>query len=395
LSKLSRSQAFELVVAARELAQRQGRPWAVHLDITYRCDLDCEHCYLDDKVGWPELKTDRLLALIDELADYGVWMLLWSGGEIFSRPDWRELLAHAAARGLNSRVKTHGGNIDAEVAGWLVAHRVARAEVSVYSLSPAVHDGITRVPGSLARTLAGVRALRQAGMEVMVSIVAMAANVDELEQIHEAFWTLGCIVKFGIGIVPDNAASDQLDELDLDEETLFRAYRALYRVRLREGGTLPEPGRLDPSGEPCGAGRTSAYVAPDGAVWPCVVFPLPLGNLHEQSFRAIWEGSPARAALAEFRNDSRDTCQSCSAANTCNYCAGEALKRTGDYRVAPPEFHLRTRARMRALQEVRGEALPRSLWGGIPQGGHSAALGRKRKAVFPIYRPARQRPPAP
>ncbi len=77
-----------------EKALKLNIPLSVQLDLTYRCNERCVHCYLDhDDHG--EMTTAEIKHLLDEMADAGVFILTLSGGEIFLRKDFFELLEHA------------------------------------------------------------------------------------------------------------------------------------------------------------------------------------------------------------------------------------------------------------------------------------------------------------
>jgi len=65
-------------------ALRLGIPLSVQLDLTYRCNERCVHCYLDhDDHG--EMTTAEIRSLLDQLAEAGVFFLTMSGGEILLR----------------------------------------------------------------------------------------------------------------------------------------------------------------------------------------------------------------------------------------------------------------------------------------------------------------------
>ena len=368
----------------RAALARADVPSIVHLDVTYRCDLDCEHCYLDQKDTWPEMVTADWLTLLAELYEAGVPYLIWSGGEVFARPDFMELLSFASARGFSSVVKTHAGNIGPELAAQLAGLGVTRVDVSVYSLDEEIHDGITRVPGSLAATLAGIRALCDAGVEVRAATVAMNANVDELPGLEAFFTSLGCSFSGSLHVLPDHSASDQLDSLNLSEEAYVRGKRATLTKASRDSGVKP---KFIPDGTPCGAGRTLAYVAPDGALWPCVMFPMHIGQVRERPFLASWHDSEKRAELRKWTNAERTDCQSCAGNGHCFYCAGEAYKRTGDYRKAPDVFHQRTKLAMIAYEPHGDVTYTEEEWRSVPE--TTLAPAEKKKFVFPIYQPER------
>src|ERR1700729_3991576 len=69
-------------------------PWSVHVDLTYRCNERCVHCYLDHE-DHGEMTTAEIKDLLDQLAGAGVFFLTLSGGEILMRNDFFEILAYA------------------------------------------------------------------------------------------------------------------------------------------------------------------------------------------------------------------------------------------------------------------------------------------------------------
>src|SRR5215813_6510192 len=88
-------------------ALRLGIPLGAQLDLTYRCNERCVHCYLDhDDHG--EMTLAEIKDLLDQLADAGVFLLTISGGEIFLRPDLFEILEHARKLLFSVKIKTNG-----------------------------------------------------------------------------------------------------------------------------------------------------------------------------------------------------------------------------------------------------------------------------------------------
>ena len=86
-----------LVAEMSAKALKLGIPISVQLDLTYRCNERCVHCYLDhDDHG--EMTTAEIKSLLDDMAAAGVFFLTVSGGEILMRRDFFEILEHAHAR---------------------------------------------------------------------------------------------------------------------------------------------------------------------------------------------------------------------------------------------------------------------------------------------------------
>src|SRR6201988_2574775 len=89
-----------------EKALASNVPLSVQLDLTYRCNERCVHCYLDhDDHG--EMTTAEIRHLLDEMAEAGVFILTLSGGEIFLRRDFFEILEHARRLMFCVKLKTN------------------------------------------------------------------------------------------------------------------------------------------------------------------------------------------------------------------------------------------------------------------------------------------------
>src|SRR6202167_2395635 len=82
-------------------------PLSVQLDLTYRCNERCVHCYLDHH-DHGEMATEEIKDLLDQMATAGVFYLTFSGGEIMMRRDFFEILQHARLRTFCIKLKTNG-----------------------------------------------------------------------------------------------------------------------------------------------------------------------------------------------------------------------------------------------------------------------------------------------
>src|SRR5271163_151664 len=129
-----------------------GVPIAVHMDVTYRCNERCVHCYLDhDDHG--EMTTAEIKGVLNQLAEAGVFFITFSGGEVLMRRDFFEIVEYARRLQFNVKVKTNGVMIREAQARRLRELGVEQIQISVYSRRPEVHDAITKLPGSLRRTV--------------------------------------------------------------------------------------------------------------------------------------------------------------------------------------------------------------------------------------------------
>jgi radical SAM protein with 4Fe4S-binding SPASM domain len=86
----------------------------------------------------------------------------------------------------------------------------------------------------------------------------------------------------------------------------------------------PPPGEDIMDGFPCSAGHTGCYISPYGEVFPCVQFPLPVGNVRRQKFAEIWRNSPQLNEIRAIRARDLPTCSTCAHVGTCTRCPGLA-----------------------------------------------------------------------
>ena len=148
------------------------------------------HCYLDhDDKG--EMTTAQIKNVLDQLAEAGVFFLVFSGGEVFMRQDFLEIVEYARGLQCNVKLKTNGVMIHEYEAQRLRDLGVEQAQLSVYSHRPHVHDAITKLPGSLKRTINSIRFLKWHGLKVTMSNVLMTVNRDDQAGTHALAKQLG------------------------------------------------------------------------------------------------------------------------------------------------------------------------------------------------------------
>lgn len=346
---------------ARRAYAAAGRLFKLHLDLLYQCDLDCQHCYLDDK-SKRILPTAFWRDVLDQAGALGVFSLTLSGGEIFLRKDLFELIAHARARGLFVQLKSHGGHIGAAAAQRLAELGVSAVALSYYATRADIHDAVTRVPGSHARTRAAFDHLVAAGVTAIASCVVMRDNRDEWRAVLDECAARGVLVTLDGHLAnalsgdafPRGHALDEADAVALERHQLGH-----LEVDC-EAPSAPGVAAHSAWGDrkSCGAGHTSLYVSPEGDVTPCVMWPEPLGNLARgDRLDALWAGPTTRLGqLRALRQRDRETCLGCAVREHCDYCPGQAFVATG--RPTEPLRSLCEKTRARTLARAAALGLP-------------------------------------
>ncbi len=306
-------------------ALRLNIPLNVQLDLTYRCNERCVHCYLDHE-DHGEMTTDEIKSLLDEMADAGVFILTMSGGEIFLRKDFFEILEHARRLMFCVKLKTNAVFIREKEASRIRDLGVESIQVSIYSHRPEVHDAITLVKGSLVRSLDAIRFLKSQGLKVIIANVLMTQNMGDYQGVRALAAELGVECTLDPTVTPMMDGNRSTVSLGVNQEGLRNVFRDPSLVGdVDEFCAIPPESDQDAlEGTPCSAGHSACYVSPYGDVFPCVQFPLPTGNVRHRRFVDIWRNSSEMNEVRSIRLKDLSTCTSCTHVATCTRCPGLA-----------------------------------------------------------------------
>ena len=155
----------------------RGSGWGLlFVELTARCNEACAHCYAD---AGPErheaLARETVEAALVDAAALGFAAVQFTGGDPLLCPFLPALVAQAGALGLEVEIYTNG--LALQGALWEALRPLAPAfAFSFYDRDPAVHDAITRTPGSQARTARAIARVLAAGLACRVGVIGLATN---------------------------------------------------------------------------------------------------------------------------------------------------------------------------------------------------------------------------
>jgi len=310
-----------------EKALARNIPLSVQLDLTYRCNERCVHCYLDHE-DHGEMTTAEIKHLLDEMADAGVFILTLSGGEIFLRKDFFEILEYARfERQFCVKLKTNALMIRGREAARIRDIGVESIQISIYSHKPEVHDAITLVPGSLRKSVEAARFLKSQGLRVIFANVLMVQNLQDYKGVRALAEELGVECTLDPTITPMMDGDRSVLSLGIKQEALRQVFRDQALVGdVDEFCTIAAPADENAlSALPCSAGHTACYVSPYGDLFPCVQFPFLTGNVRKERFLDIWRYSDRMNEVRSIRLRHLTTCTSCSHVGSCTRCPGLAF----------------------------------------------------------------------
>jgi radical SAM protein with 4Fe4S-binding SPASM domain len=343
------------------------RPYVISWNLTYRCNLACEHCYLDAG-GTPlvgtenfadrsELGTEECFRVIDEIAAFAPECLtILTGGEPLLRRDILEIVRRAAERGLWVVVGTNGVSITENLARRLAEAGARGLSLSLDALDPDRHDRFRKVRGAWRNTVEGAEILNRTGLPFIVQTTAGSHNLGELEAIadfaHDRLaarvWNLYFLVPTGRGQFVSDITPAQYDEVlaslyriqrKYDRRMLVNAKCAPHYIKtvLENAGAETDPKIRTYSGGAggCPAGTHYMGIRPNGDVTPCPYLPVFAGNLRRAALTDLWTSSGLFTDIRR-RSSLGGRCGACEMNAHCGGCRARAYGMTGDLMAEDP-----------------------------------------------------------
>jgi len=337
-------------------------PVNIDYDVTYRCNLNCRHCYCnlpagDREAKEKELPLNEIERILTEARDLGALWILLTGGEPLLRPDFKDIYLAVLRLGLIPSVFTNGTLVTEEWADFFAAHRPFRMEVTLYGSCAEVYERVTRTPGSFERCMQGIRLLKDRGLAVNLKTMALRSNYEDLEGIKAVARSMGSPYRLDPVIhprYPDLPRPRDIDPRDerLPVEAVLDIDRAdSERVEAWEGscGSLrglgpPGSGRL----LSCGAGLWASHISADGTIRPCGMLRF-MG--WRGSFGSVWKEDMLRRLETAHRGPKE--CSECGIASLCGQCAGWAWLENRDLEAKVPHLCAIAHAREEAFSLAR------------------------------------------
>lgn len=318
--------------SARLHQQIVGKRYPINgtIEITRRCPLTCAHCYNnlpmnDHEARRGELTYEEHCRLLDELAEAGCMWLLYSGGEIFARPDFLDIYAYAKQKGMIVTLFTNGILINEKIADFLAANRPFGIEITLYGRTKETYERLTGIPGSYERCLNGIRLLKERNLPLKLKTVAVTINKHELWEMKRfSEEDLGVEFKFDSLMTPRIDCSQsplavrltprEVVEIDLQSQERMDEFRKFQDIF---GGTCEKREKSDEVYQ-CGGGVNAFAIDPEGKLSICVLSHFEKYDLRKGSFADGWDGFLGK--VREKKTTMVTKCRTCSIQAMCGMC---------------------------------------------------------------------------
>ncbi len=326
-------------VTIKKISQMPWIPLRGEIDLTYRCNNNCRHCWLWIPDNSPqkanELTFDEIIRIVDEAIKMGCREWAISGGEPMLRDDFIEIFDYITSNSSSYSLNTNGTLITPKIANLM--KKRGNKLIALYGATPQIHDQITRNPGSFELFAQGIAYLKEADVGFTVQIVPMKSNIRQYAEMISLAQSLSPFYRIGASWL--HFSADGLSEKNkmIEEERLPpKQILKFDKPSMNEFSGRPDDYNANEYRESnnkksilgaCIACRREIHLDPYGSASFCCFIKDPSYryNLRKGSLFDCWEKFLPNLSL-EVTSDKEyeQNCGSCSLRDECLWCPGYA-----------------------------------------------------------------------
>ena len=312
------------------------------IDLTYRCNNACRHCWVcklpGDRSQKFEMSQNEWIDIIDQARAMGTREWSVSGGEPMLRPDFYEIYEYLTRHANRIALNTNGVYITPKIAR-LMKKRPGKKMIAIYGATPDVHDHITRRPGSFDAAMRGFAYLHEADVDFIVQIVPMRDNYHQLDDMMTLAKTLGPNWRIGAAWLYLSADRDPLKNAEIKRQRLPAHVAVELDRPTFQADNQEEPGSCQAICDQhlfasCIENRRDFYIDPYGHMSFCSYIrdPQLMADLRKSTFQDIWDNFiPSLMTKIEAQPTYQNECGTCHLRRDCRWCPVYAFLEHGDY----------------------------------------------------------------
>ena len=310
-------------------------PLSGSLELTFRCNLRCQHCYVSHGhngiPGQEELSTSEIQRIIDEVVDAGCLWFLLTGGEPLVRRDFLDIYAYAKRKGLIISLFTNGTLITPRIADYLAEWPPFKVEITLYGATQETYERVTGIPGSYARCMRGIELLLEHGLPLKLKTMLMTLNKHEIQAMQSYASSIGVEFRYDTNLnaglegdghpVSLRLTPEEVLQFDLSDQTRLEAFRTFKNriINVKSNNDYLYT---------CGAGIHTFHIDPYGELCLCMIARNETYNLRKGTFQEGWQQFLHQVRYQHIIGDF--ACKQCELQFFCDQCPGWSYLEHGE-----------------------------------------------------------------
>ncbi len=331
------------------------RAYSISWNITKRCNLNCDHCYLDAdfRGGFrtDELSTEECFRVMDQIAEVNPNpFLILTGGEPLLRPDIYDLIRYAADRKFMVVLGTNGTLINKANAEKIKVAGAHGVGISIDSMDADKHNRFRGVSRAWENSTKAFEILNEVGIDFLIQMSVSDWNYKEIPDVVAFAEKMGAVA-FNLYFLVCTGRGQ--GNTDISNAAYEEALKTLYRLQMEYKGRLminskcaPQYKRVVYENDPdsvytrtysggCPAATHYSRISPEGNLTPCPFIQESVGNLKAASFKDLWFDAPLMRELRDRKN-LQGKCGTCEFSAMCSGCRARAFAERGSYMAEDP-----------------------------------------------------------
>lgn len=321
-------------------------PFTGHIELTYRCNLKCIHCYCKGSENKEkELKTFEWKQIFDELHKEGCIYLTLSGGDPFVRDDFLELYSYIKKKAFLVNIFTNATAVTSQVFDYLAKSPPHTIEVTLNGITRSTYEQITQVEGSFARVKQNLREIKKRNLPLTLKSNCLKQNKAEVAKIkgftdeflgkknHRYHFQYDTMIYPRINgdrePLKFRLSFRELSELRREDPDIWEE----YQQHLHASAGLE---RRRDSLYNCNTWLTNFFINPYGRLKFCQFSDKFSVDLKGTSFKEGFYKVFPQTLKEKFKTNSK--CRDCRLRPVCHNCPARAYLETGDEEAPVPYF---------------------------------------------------------
>ncbi|MDI6839435.1 MAG: radical SAM protein [bacterium] len=300
------------------------------MELTFRCNLKCVHCYVTEDTTKEELSLQEITNILDQIHQQGCLWLSFTGGEPLMRSDFLEIYRFAKRKGFLISILTNGTLMTPEIVEYLAQEPPFSIELTLNGVTQDTYEKISRVHGSFRKAMEAIKMILDKKLPLKIKTKATCLNYHELDKIRDFIESLGIEFKLNAMLYPklDSSPEPCSFRLSLEEiaslDRFFQDNGECQESYLKKENFIPSDNLFR-----CAAGTYSFHISPYGELIFCTFMRKPSFDLKKGAFRDGFYTLYPEIRSLKYQTNSK--CKDCKIFYLCSQCPALAKLENSDY----------------------------------------------------------------
>lgn len=316
-------QLFEFQL--HKVAKENAIPLVGTFELTPRCNFNCKMCYIHltneqaNSIG-RELTNEEWLNIARDARDAGMLYLTLTGGEIFSRPRFKELYIELSKMGFLITLLTNGSLIDESTMEWLSEYPPYQIRITLYGMSNETYYSVCGIENGYNKVMHAIELIREAKIPLKCVGTIIDLNLGDLQKMYQ-YCSENCIpFKHTIAMFkPVRGAKSDVELYRLNLEKMPQEVAQAFRNR-------PPFSHHENPMDDCGSYRKGFWITWNGKMQICASFSDKYVSILSRTFLECWNDLLKQLLCMSLPKK----CIDCKYERYCNRCPGTLFAECGD-----------------------------------------------------------------